>query len=369
LLRLQCHKAGNAGRGRTRSQSVLAETAVRSTGQNHNARVLVRCRVRHEPKGVGRAEKGVIKIRLRALLHKAAIGMRAAAASGVLRTSPVTLMVVLLLHFCSPTVALNALAPRDGVTLTRDIAYADGPRRTLDVYAPRPAAPPAPVLVFFYGGGWTSGAKAMYRFVGAGLAARGVFVVIPDYRLYPDVRFPAFMDDAAAAVAWTHANAASFGGDPHRLFLMGHSAGGQIAALLALDARYLRSVGLSPERDVCGVIGLAAPYDFMPLDDAEATMIFGHAADWPHSEPITYVSTQVPPMLLLTGQGDRTIDPGSTSRFAARLRAAGASALDEVYPDVGHKTLIASFAGALAFLAPARAATLSFVQAHRACGE
>lgn len=148
---------------------------------------------------------------------------------------------------------------------------------------------------------------------------------------------------------------------------MGHSAGGQIAALLALDAGFLRSVGLSPERDVCGVIGLAAPYDFMPLDDAEATMIFGPAADWPRSEPINHVSVQAPPMLLLTGQGDRTIDPGSTPRFAARLRAAGASALDEEYPDVGHKTLIASFAAPLAFLAPARQATLGFVDGHRAC--
>jgi acetyl esterase/lipase len=306
-------------------------------------------------------------IRQRALPPNVAVGTRAATPGGVLRTSPVTLMVVLLLHFCSPTAALNALAPRDGIALTRDIAYADGPRRTLDVYAPRPAAPPLPVLVFFYGGGWTSGAKEMYRFVGAGLAARGLVVVIPDYRLYPDVRFPAFMDDAAAAVAWTHANAATFGGDPHRLVLMGHSAGGQIAALLALDAGFLRSVGLSPERDVCGVIGLAAPYDFMPLDDAEATMIFGPAADWPRSEPINHVSVQAPPMLLLTGQGDRTIDPGSTPRFAARLRAAGVSAQDEEYPDVGHKTLIASFAAPLAFLAPARQATLGFVDGHRAC--
>ncbi len=180
----------------------------------------------------------------------------------MLRASPVTLLVVLLLHFCSPTPALNALAPHDGLTLTGDIAYADGPRHTLDVYAPRPAATPAPVLVFFYGGGWSSGAKAMYRFIGAAMAARGMLVVIPDYRLHPEVSFPAFMDDMVAAVAWAHANAAKFGGDPHRLFLMGHSAGGQIAALLALDAGYLRSAALSPERDVCGVIGLAAPYDY-----------------------------------------------------------------------------------------------------------
>jgi acetyl esterase/lipase len=301
--------------------------------------------------------------------HQRIVGPRTATASGVLRTNPAALMVVLLLHFCSPTTMLNALAPRDGITLTGDIAYSSGPRRTLDVYAPRPAATPAPVLVFFYGGGWSSGSKAMYRFFGAGLAARGVLVVIPDYRLFPEVRFPAFMDDAAAAVAWARSNASNFGGDPHRLFLMGHSAGGQIAALLALDPSYLGSVGLSPERDVCGVIGLAAPYDFLPLDKTEATAIFGPEAEWPRSEPINHVSAQAPPMLLLAGRADRTIDPGSTARFTARLRAAGAIVRDELYPDIGHSTLIAAFAGPLAFLAPARETALRFIDAHRACSD
>jgi len=275
---------------------------------------------------------------------------------------------VLLLHFCSSTAVLNALAPRDGVTPAHNIAYADNPRRTLDVYVPCPAASPAPVVVFFYGGGWASGSKAMYRFVGAALAARGVLAVIPDYRLYPKVRFPAFVNDAAEAVAWTHANAARYGGDPHRLFLMGHSAGAHIAALLALDASYLRSVRLSPRRDLCGVIGLAGPYDFLPLHDATLEAIFGAEAEWPRSQPINYVSPQAPPMLLLAGRDDFTVDPGNTLRLAKRLRAAGAMVESRLYPMIGHKTLIAAFSGALSFLAPVRQATLRFVAAHGACG-
>ena len=147
-------------------------------------------------------------------------------------------------------------------------------------------AAPAPVLVFFYGGGWTSGSKETYRFVGAALAARGVLVVIPDYRLYPAVRFPAFMNDAAAAVGWAHANAARFGGDAHRLFLMGHSAGGQIAVLLALDPGYLQSVDLASGRDICGVIGLAAPYDFQTVEGADMTGIFGPEKEWQRAQPI-----------------------------------------------------------------------------------
>lgn len=269
---------------------------------------------------------------------------------------------LLLLGACSPTTVLNALAPREGITVTRDIPYEQGPRHTLDIYTPRQSAQPAPVVVFFYGGNWDSGAKAMYRFVGAALAARGVTTVIPDYRLYPQVRFPAFMDDAAAAVAWTHANIAKFGGNPERLFLMGHSAGGQIATLLALDRRYLRLHDLSPERDISGVIGLAGPYDFLPLHSVELKIIFGPEMERARSQPINYVTPGAPPMLLLAGRADDTVDPGNTLRLAARLHAAGACVRVMLYPNIGHKSLIAAFARPLEFLAPARQAVIRFVE-------
>jgi acetyl esterase/lipase len=268
---------------------------------------------------------------------------------------------------CSPTSVLNAVAPRAGVVQTSDIAYGDGPRQDLDVYAPQNTAAPAPVVVFFYGGGWESGSREMYRFVGAALAARGVLAIIPDYRVYPEVRFPAFMDDAASAVGWAHANASRFGGDPNRLFLMGHSAGGQIATLLALDASYLHAVSLAADRDICGVIGLAGPYDFLPLRSATLKMIFGPENARPRSQPINYVSAEAPPMLLLAGRDDDTVDPGNTLRLAARLRAVGAPVNGEIYPGVGHKAMIAAFSRPLTFLAPVREATLSFIAAHPAC--
>jgi acetyl esterase/lipase len=276
-------------------------------------------------------------------------------------------MLILPLSACSPTSVLNAMAPRGSVTVTHDVAYADGARRTLDVYAPRASGAPAPVAVFFYGGGWETGSKDMYRFVGATLAARGVITVIPDYRLYPRVRFPAFMRDAAEAVAWTRSNAGRFGGDANRLFLIGHSAGGQIATLLALDDSYLRADGMAPS-EVCGVIGLAGPYDFLPLRSDTLKAIFGPEAERPRSQPINYVSAQAPPMLLLAGRDDDTVDPGNTLRLAARLRDVGRPVDDALYPGVGHKTLIASFSAPLTFLAPAREATLRFISAHGACG-
>jgi acetyl esterase/lipase len=280
----------------------------------------------------------------------------------------VTFLAVALLHFCSPTPMLNLLANGNGIAPERDIAYGPGPRHGLDVYAPISAAG-APVVVFFYGGGWVEGDKSWYRFIGVALAERGVVVVIPDYRLHPAVKFPAFLEDAAAATAWTRANVVRYGGDPRRIFLMGNSAGGQIAALLALDPGYLRAVGMSRRQDICGLIGLAGAYDYTPANPAEFAAIFGPEADWPGSRPINYVTAQSPPMLLETGDSDSTVEPGNTTRLAARLRAHGVDVVEDIYPGISHGALLAAFGRPLVFLAPAREAALRFIAAHGACGE
>jgi acetyl esterase/lipase len=274
-----------------------------------------------------------------------------------------------LIEACSPTVLLNALAPRDGVRVQQDIPYGAGPRRRLDVYTPSPGlaaeAGNTPVVVFFYGGRWQSGERAMYRFVGAALAARGVATVIPDYRLYPEVRFPRFVEDAAAAVGWARAHAGEFGGDARRLFLMGHSAGAHIAALLALDGGYLRAQGLEP-RDLCGVVGLAGPYDFLPLRSADLIAIFGSQADWPRSQPIAFAgAAPAPPMLLATGDSDDSVDPGNARRLAARLNETGAAATVTVYPGVGHAALIGAFGTPFGFLAPVLPDLLRFMASAR----
>lgn len=276
-------------------------------------------------------------------------------------------LLLMLLAACSPAGVLNALAPRAGVIAHRDIAYAPGPRRALDVYAPAAAGPDAPVVVFFYGGGWEDGNRAMYRFVGAALAARGVVTVVPDYRLYPEIRFPAFMHDAAAAVAWTEANAGAYGGDPGRIFLMGHSAGGQIATLLALDDRYLCEAGVDPGA-IAGVIGLAGPYDFLPLRGATLRAIFGPEAQWPRSQPIDFVSPAAPPMLLAAGSADKTVDPANATRLAARLTQDGTTVRLRLYRGIGHRMVIGGFASLLAPLVPVRRDTLAFIATHPARG-
>ena len=264
---------------------------------------------------------------------------------------------------CSPVGLLNAMAPDQGIVHEADIAYGPLARQHLDVYAPARSAAgqPYPVIVFFYGGGWEDGDRGIYRFVGATLASCGVVTVIPDYRVYPDVTFPAFMEDAARAVVWTRQHAGAFGGNPDRLFIMGHSAGAQIATLLALDREYLEAAGMS--QPVAGVIGLAGPYDFLPLKSAALKAIFGPESQWMRSQPIAYVAPGAPPMLLATGSDDTTVDPANTQRLAARARAAGNAVTATVYPSIGHQMLIGAFARQLTFLAPVRRDVLDFVAA------
>lgn len=259
------------------------------------------------------------------------------------------MLVTLLLMGCSPATPLNLFAWRHGVEITRSVAYGDGARRTLDVYRPR-GATAAPVIVFFYGGSWQSGNKATYLFVAAALARHGYVTVVPDYRVYPEVRYPGFLEDSALAVRWAKENAARLGGDPQKLFVMGHSAGAYIAAMLALDGRWLQQVGLAPDTDIAGLIGISGPYDFLPLHGTLRT-IFG-GVDVPDTQPISHVSRGAPPALLVTGARDGVVSPGNSSRLAAKLHAAGDDATALTYSWVGHLSIIGTFALPLRFLAP-----------------
>ncbi|MDE1907687.1 MAG: alpha/beta hydrolase, partial [Rhodospirillales bacterium] len=158
--------------------------------------------------------------------------MRVLVSGGVLLA-----VMLVVLAACSPVTVLNGVA-QGPFSVTHDIAYAPYKRDSLDVYKPVHAHN-APVVVFYYGGSWQDGDKAMYRFVGATLAENGVVTIIPNYRLYPDTLFPGFLQDSAAAFAWAHAHAADYGGNPDQIFVMGHSAGAYNAAMLALDPEWL----------------------------------------------------------------------------------------------------------------------------------
>ncbi len=246
-----------------------------------------------------------------------------------------------------------------GIQLTRSIAYAERSRHRLDVCRPADAVA-APVVVFFYGGAWRSGNKGMYRYVAKALARRGYVAVIPDYRIYPEARYPEFLEDGARVVRWVKDNVSAFGGDPDKIFLKGHSAGAHIAAMLSIDARWLAKVGLAASRDIAGLIGISGPYDYMPLRDETLTLIFG-GADRPETQPITHVGPGAPPALLMTGGRDRLVEPGNSIRLAARLVAAGNAATVRTYDWVGHYIIIAALAPLIRFLVPVLRDVDSFI--------
>ncbi len=259
---------------------------------------------------------------------------------------------------CSPVQILNGLAPSR--LAAKGVPYGEGPRRTLDIYAPDGKAGPYPVLVFLYGGGWDSGDKDMYSFVGGPFAANGFVTIIPDYRLYPEVRFPGFLQDCAAAIRWTRDNIGRHGGAAGPIYLMGHSAGAYNAAMIGLDGQWLEQAGLS-RTDLRGVLGLAGPYDFLPLHSEELKTIFGPADQLARTQPINFVDGRAPPMLLLAGQDDTTVKPGNTTRLASRIRSAGGSAEERLYPGIGHLELIGSIGQPLRFLAPTLRDCLAFM--------
>lgn len=256
----------------------------------------------------------------------------------------VVLVVLAALTACTPLGLLNATMPSAGYKRDAGIPYGQLPRQKLDVYVSRGEQGPLPVAVFFYGGSWQEGSREQYRFAGEALASRGFLAVIPDYRVYPEVRYPEFLRDGAAAVRWVRDHASDYGGDPSRLFLIGHSAGAYNAAMLALDDRWLGEVGLDPKVALRGWIGLSGPYDFLPIRTPVIQTIFGPSASWPSTQPVAYVSTGAPPALLITGDADTRVRPGNTERLAARLRDAGAPVTVLTYPDVGHGRTVAAFA-------------------------
>src|ERR1700751_2509823 len=234
------------------------------------------------------------------------------------------------------------------IQLTQSIGYAERSRHRLDVCRPRGAVA-APVVIFFYGGAWQSGYKELYRYVAKALARRGYVAVVPDYRIYPEVCYPDFLNDGAQVVRLVKDNIARFGGDPDKLFLKGHSAGAHIAAMLSIDALWLGKVGLDPRRDIAGLIGIAGPYDLMPLRDEKLKVIFG-GGNRPETQPIFTVAPGAPPPLLMTGSRDRLVEPGNSIRLAARLVAAGNAATVLTYRRVGHFLILAPVAPFLRFL-------------------
>ena len=283
---------------------------------------------------------------------------------------PCTLMALLLAALvvagCSPTAMLNALAESDTSRSATDIAYGRDPRQRRDVYVPAKQGAPYPVVLFFYGGSWNSGARADYRFVGEALASRGVLAIIADYRLYPQVRYPEFLDDCAQAAAWTFTNVRAQGGDSARIYVAGHSSGAYNAAMLALDPRWLAKAGASPKA-FAGFIGLAGPYDFLPIGNLDVRPVFFHPDSPPDSQPMLYAGPGSRRSFLAAPESDDIVDPErNTHQLADKLAANGVAVTYNSYPRVSHVTLIGAMGRPLRWLAPVLDDIDAFIGADKA---
>lgn len=219
------------------------------------------------------------------------------------------------------------------------IAYAPDRGLSLDIYRPTLAtAGGAPVVVFFYGGSWQRGSRSQYRFVGQRLAENGILAIVADYRTFPRAAFPDFIDDAARAVQWTFSNARAWGGDPAQVFVAGHSAGAQLAALVAVDARYLGKYGLAPTR-LAGAIGFSGPYDFAIT--GTLVDVFGPSSQWPQAQAVNFVNGDEPPFLLVHGSKDGVVETRDSVQLAELLRSKNVSTRLLLLPEGGHSTPMA----------------------------
>ncbi|MBW0144257.1 alpha/beta hydrolase [Sphingomicrobium clamense] len=247
----------------------------------------------------------------------------------------------------SPVAMLDAASrvkgDKDVRCLARGIPYGDDPRQRLDLWAPKkPGHDPLKVVIFFYGGGWVVGERGEFGYVGRALAQRGFLSVMPDYRLAPHARFPDFIHDGAQALKWVSENITTFGGDPDKIAIAGHSAGGHLAALLALDPRYLEGEGLDPAIIKAAAL-LSTPTNFYPFIDPRAIKAFGDHEPHTDTQPINFARADAPPILLQTGTADITVRARNSQQLAQALEDAGAEVDLKLYRGATHSDPVKAF--------------------------
>lgn len=262
---------------------------------------------------------------------------------------------------CSPLAALNALGPRDrgARRVAHDLPYGPEARQRLDLYAPDSGGP-WPVVVFFYGGGWDSGAKALYGWAAQAIAAQGFVVALPDYRLVPEVHFPAFIEDAATATARTAALATDFGGEPARLAVAGHSAGAHLAMMITLDRRYMAAVD-RPEL-IRAAAGLAGPYEVLPFNVPAAVNAFGRVADPRLTQPVAFARGDAPPLWIAHGTADTVVHDEDARLLHAAIQAAGGESELALYEGIDHAAIVAALSPLFRGRAPVLADMTTFLR-------
>ncbi|SFV26441.1 Acetyl esterase/lipase [Devosia crocina] len=249
---------------------------------------------------------------------------------------------------------INRLTPKHKGShkIASGLRYGPTARHRLDIYAPRQQDSPLPIIVYFHGGSWSEGDPESYGFIGRSLAALGYVVVLPAYRLVPDIEYPAFLEDCAAATRFVTENAEAWRGDRHKVALAGHSAGAYNAAMLALVPDLRLAAGLA--QNLCGVAVLSGPFDFFPFDGPISLRVFGAVPNPRKTQPVVHVQASAPPFFLATGDRDRLVYPRNTAALAARLKAAGVTVEEHHYPRLEHAFPMLALGRLGRFLAPVR---------------
>ncbi|MEO1889442.1 MAG: alpha/beta hydrolase [Cycloclasticus sp.] len=268
-----------------------------------------------------------------------------------MKSLTIVLLTALFLGGCSSLSTLNAVVPDGNSTLVANIQYGALAKQQLDIHQPAHLKTNAPVILFFYGGRWQTGSKEEYQFVGQSLAKRGFITVIADYRVFPNVEFPNFINDGALATQWVLNNIVRYGGDHSNVYLMGHSAGAHMAAMLIANKKFLAEQQVNIT-DIRGFIGLSGPYDFKITDD-DIKQVFRQASSYKDTQPITFIDGSEPPMLLLHGQKDKTLSVTNSQHMAEKTNKMGGNASVILYKDMAHVgTLLALADAPFLYFAP-----------------
>ena len=265
---------------------------------------------------------------------------------------------LLLLGGCSAVQVVNSVSKIYPAEIRKDIQFDQHPRLKYDLYLPARAhddLDATPVVVFFYGGSWNRGDKSEYEFVGRRLAALGYIIAVANYRLYPEVRYPDFLEDGAKSIVHLRTELAqsrySHLKPAQDFVLMGHSAGAYNAAMLALDPRWLQKADGAAKVRIRGFIGLAGAYNIYPIGDTDVQPVFHHPDYPPESQPIQFAgNTNLPKALLLSPESDTlvSIERNSKALHQSLLAAGNQSTLQSV-PGTDHVTLIGTLSPLLFF--------------------
>jgi len=269
-----------------------------------------------------------------------------------------------LINGCTPLELLNATVSHDGYQKTLNHAYGESLRQTLDIYIPETIISNGDVVVFFYGGRWQDGSKKDYAFVADAYTSKGIITVIADYRIYPGVDWRDFIRDGEKAYQWVFKNINQFGGDPKRIFIMGHSAGAHISAMVAVNAVQIENQeneSINQNRP-CGLMGLAGPYDFLPISDIDVKRVFASAENLENTQPINFVTQDTPAMLLMHGLADTTVKPGNTTRMATRVKSVNGRVQVKLYEKVDHIDILISLSSTFRDYSPALNDSVDFIQ-------